>query len=151
MKNRKLTYLLILIVAGIWGIILRRIVSYAAPEPTQESVQERESPLLADSISYALSLDYPDPFGETSPSRSVVPRHSTGGEAFPEPEPIEPPAIHFKGVIRQKNSLYAILESNGHSDILRFGETIDEFRLAAVTPDSVILKKGVQSFILKLH
>jgi len=151
MKNKKLTYLLIVVVAAVWGIIVWRVIGYNASETSPGVTQSTALPEQVDRIRYELSLDYRDPFLESTTPRIRRARSEAGTGISPESEPIIPPNACFKGVIRQHNRLYAIFESDGRSEILQQGEAVDEYRLTSVTPDSVLLEKGTQVFVLKLQ
>ena len=150
MKNKKLTYLLILVAVVIWGGIIRRLVTYTETgnvPPTQPVVRNdfpKEPP------KYVPVLDYRDPFLEEKMVRKqLVPQGTAPAvSSNPEPPPERPP-IRFKGVIRQGEKQYAILEIEKNIEILRRGETIEEFKLSTISSDSVILKKGKHTFTLK--
>ena len=149
MKSRKLTYGLILAAAVVWGIIVRRVVSYTAKEEPAPSFQSGPGRREA-APEYPLLLDYRDPFLEEQAVRKATPSARPAAAPSPEPPP-EPPPIRFKGVIQQGRILYAILESGPQSEILRQGESMDDFRVSAITVDSVVLTKGKYAFVLKLQ
>jgi len=151
MKNKNLTYLLILAVMAIWGIILRRVVTYTDSGEIPAVPFSVENNVPKASFGGVLVLDYRDPFLEEKTIWNPIVPRALVTALLPEPDSLPaPPDIRFRGVIRQGGKLYAILETGTHSQILRQGEAIDEHRVSVVTADSVVLKKENHAFILKL-
>lgn len=138
MKNKKLIPLLLVVAAAVWGVVIRRVVSWADPVvPDTEPVRPAavREPVGRE---YTLSLDYRDPFDAApAPRKKVERRAAESPAAEPEPPPMPPPIL-FRGTIRQGGRSYALLDDG----IFLRGDTLNGYTILAVSPDSVIVQQG---------
>src|ERR1700761_2669757 len=78
MKSKKLTYLLIVIVAGLWGLIIYRVLgAVSADHDTSVQapvsiVKEAYNDFSVPKDTAKLLLNYPDPFGATKERDTVT-------------------------------------------------------------------------------
>lgn len=147
-----MTYLLLALVVGVWTVVIRRIVSHAAPEAAR-AVQQPVPPASgSERAERPLSLDYRDPF-ETEAPPVRPPRAPSSATAAPtlaeEPEP-EPPPLRYQGMIRQDGRMYALLEHEGTSALLQRNDTLASMRVLLIATDSVVLQRGRKRFTLFL-
>ncbi len=152
MKNRPMTYLLLALVVVIWAVVIRRVVSRAAPaegETATETVRTLPEPEREER---PLALDYRDPFLEEV--QTVRPRQESVSSAplpaGPEPDPIPPP-LRFQGIIRQEGAVYALLEHGGVSSLLQRNDTLEQVRILSIADDSVVVEQGKHRFTLRLE
>ena len=117
-KNKKVTYLLIVLVALIWGLIFykiyanfggNRLVEKNLP-PSVAKVEDGQR----DSV-FTLSFDYPDPFLKGSGQSSATPIKNTGN-----PKIVTWPLIEYRGLMTSNNKnestgLLKVQTSNGYS------------------------------------
>ncbi|MGN6640577.1 MAG: hypothetical protein ACTHJ8_16820 [Mucilaginibacter sp.] len=161
MKNKKLTYLLIVLVLGLWGMIVYRIFN-AVTANDDDNIAQSVKPLKEALNDYAmvkdtatLSLHYSDPFKAAQNIRKdtvaashprVVIRHNLR----PAPPAINWSVITYSGYIRNPGSkkLIALLNINGRSAALAEGETREQVKLLKNLRDSIkISYQGKTKFI----
>jgi hypothetical protein len=159
MKNKNLTYFLIAIVAGVWGLILYRVfdaVSATDDTPAPVAVKQEKEAYNDFSIpkdTTKLLLNYRDPFGITKPkdttakiSRAIA--HQTI-KISPKPT-MNWSFITYSGYIRNPASkkLVALVSVNGQNITLAEGETKSQVKLIKNLRDSIkISYKGKTKFI----
>ncbi|WP_158829364.1 hypothetical protein [Mucilaginibacter lacusdianchii] len=158
MKSNKATvYLLGLMVAAVWGLIIYRVVSAVSeddtPPVTAAPVTAKKEPLndyalIKDTTS--LKFNYRDPFGsEKAPAKDTVQIpvsklvHPPVGLSSMRPVSTKPAInwnfIRYSGYIRNPHTkkLIAIMSINGRSLMLSEGEAASEVRLLRNLKDSV--------------
>jgi hypothetical protein len=161
MKNKKLTYLLIVLVLGLWGMIVYRIFN-AVTANDDDNIAQSVKPLKEALNDYAmvkdtatLSLHYSDPFKTAQKTeKDTVTRSHTHVVIRPNPRPT-PPAINwsvitYSGYIRNPASkkLIALLNINGRSVALAEGETREQVKLLKNLRDSIkVIYQGKTKFI----
>jgi len=153
MKNKKLTYFLIAIVLGVWGLILYRIfdavgdnddtIAPVAVKQAKEAFNDFSLP----KDTAKLLLNYRDPFGITKPKdttarirkavsfkNTVVPTKPTMNWSF----------ISYSGYIRNPSSkkLIALVSINGQNITLAEGETKSQVKLLKNLRDSIKISYG---------
>ncbi len=156
MKNKKMTYLLLMVVLAVWALIFRRVVAYTAPEaaPPPAGVPKSEA-RMSKFFDATLRLDYRDPFLDNPPPQDT-PFEDTWNqeeivlEELPPPEEPPVPPVQFQGTIRRGTQLYAVLTGGGPSELLSRGDSVAGYRIATVAPDSVVLQQGKHRHTLKL-
>jgi hypothetical protein len=148
MKNKKLTYLLVLLVLTIWGFILYRIFNAMTKNP--EPVTARTSRAKEAYDDYALSKDtthlqsgYRDPFGLVQPKDTIIPvtkrtitRNSLTAAMHPG---INWADVRYLGYIRTPGSkrLIAIMHINGKEVMMTEGESTEQVKLLKNLRDSI--------------
>jgi hypothetical protein len=148
-KNKRLTYILGLLVTIVWGMITYRVFlmfssteepdTYEVSIPITKLSAEDYTPAADTSI---LSLNSRDPFEAAektdtvkkaiaAPVRQTIARHIS--------KPVNWGFIHYDGYIRNPNSnkLIAMLRVNGKSVTLSEGEASEHVRLLKNLKDSV--------------
>lgn len=159
MKNKKLTYFLIAIVLGVWGLILYRIFDAVGDnDETTIPVAVKQAKEAFNDYSLPkdtakLLLNYRDPFGITKPKDTAVriskatPLKSTVGPAKPA---MNWSFISYSGYIRNPASkkLIALVSINGQNLTLAEGETKNQVKLLKNLRDSIkISYEGKTKFI----
>lgn len=148
MKNKKLTYLLIVAVAGVWGILLYRVFAAVKsndddqPVTAVAPVKEAFNDFSIPKDTAKLLLNYRDPFGLTKPkdtaavlNRAVNVIHKP---AIADPV-INWSFITYSGYIRNPVSkrLVALVSINGQSLTLAEGEIRNHVKLLKNLRDSI--------------
>ena len=154
MKNKPITYLLIVSVAAVWGIIFYRMFSGTGNEemdrrPTVRLGSVNES--LDDykfKDTFKLALNYRDPFLgnllnkiETAPVENIA--ENSSAVAFIRPKPIKPQInwemIKYNGCIINPlgKRVVAIMIINGKEQMLLEGQTADGVKLLKNYKDSI--------------
>lgn len=153
MKNRKMTYALLLIVLAVWGGVAHRIfkmTSEDAPIAAQQNLRPRASQTVADT----LLLNYRDPFllPEPPPKPAALP---VDPKPVPPPVTVKPPEerplFKYKGSIHKGETSYAVVVRNGGIESFAPGETIDGYVLGSIFADSITVYKGKQYCTVKLE
>lgn len=152
MKSRGMTYLLLAVVLGVWGVVLwkvfftRRDAAIVSPVATVHPVNRNAA------IIDTLRLDYRDPFLEIPP-QTVPPlsERATVRSILKQADRSEPeaPTFSYLGVIRKSDKLHFLFTVEGSQVMIRPGESIGEYRLCGGCADSVQFIKGLHSFYLK--
>lgn len=145
-----MTYVLVVSTLLLWGFIVYRIVSYTKSDNTVQRMEEKKVQTIRnDTFDFGLMLNYRDPFFEADRKNSKAEQVKNTGRGVTIPVP-EPPMFKFKGVIRNKKNMYAVIESNGNIETLGRQEPIEGYRIVTLNPDSVILEKKGQRYTLKV-
>lgn len=151
MKGKKFTYLLIVCVAGVWGIIFYRI--YTGLEQEDElpvSIVSKGKPEYFKLINHEtdrvnLNLNYRDPFAdvsfvvkEVSPVISGPVIKSSVMPAIPKPM-VNWAAVQYTGYINNPStkSRIAIIRVNGKEGMLTEGQSLEGLKLIKNAGDSV--------------
>jgi hypothetical protein len=155
MKNKAMVYILGIMVAIIWGIIIYRILAAVNKDddivtPTVSGSIKKEPlddrALVKDTGT--LKLNYRDPFGQAKPEKDTVQLpvrqliRSTGTSTFrlsvPKPV-INWGFIKYSGYIRNPRSkkLIALVNINGKSLMLSEGESAEQVKLLKNLKDSI--------------
>ena len=160
MKNKKLTYFLIAIVLGVWGLILYRIFDAvsdnddtAAPVAVKQ-VKEAFNDYSLPKDTTKLLLNYRDPFGIAKPKDTAV-RVSKATSLKSTVATAKPAMnwsfISYSGYIRNPASkkLIALVSINGQNVTLAEGETKNQVKLLKNLRDSIkISYEGKTKFIV---
>ena len=151
MKNKKMTYLLLVLTVLLWGGVVYRIVSYTgndSPIP-QNSVKE-SSMSRADTLDFSLKLDYRDPFLNTGRKQEVAGLRKVSNRVMSKSVPVLP-AFKYKGLIRNKKKIYAVIDSDGSGETVSKYMPIDGYRILTINPDSLIVEKNGQKYSVKVN
>lgn len=152
MKNKKLTYLLILVVLSVWGLIIYRLLSATGgsddtiPGPVSQPVKEAYNDFAIPKDTTHLLLNYRDPFGITAVKDTTVNKPNPFKKIISvKPRPgINWGFIQYLGYIRNASSkkLIALLTINGKNEMLAEGQTKDQVKLIRNLRDSVKVSFG---------
>jgi type II secretory pathway component PulC len=149
-KKKNVTYVLVVSTLLLWGFIVYRIVSYTKSDNTVQQMEEKKVQTIRnDTFDFRLMLNYRDPFFEADRKNSNAEQVKNTDVEVTISVP-EPPVFKFKGVIRNKRNMYALIESNGNIETLGRQEPIEGYRIVTLNPDSVILEKNGQKYTLKV-
>lgn len=159
MKNKKLTYILILLVLGVWGLILYRIFDAAGSSGTPVPVVVKSEKEAFNDFSIPkdtgkLLLNYRDPFGLTRLKDTTVshPKAMSGKLAVVVAKPaVNWSFISYLGYVRNPASkrMVALVTINGQNATLAEGETKSQVKLLKNLRDSIkISYRGKTKFIV---
>lgn len=169
MKNKRLTYLLLPIVAAIWGYAIYKYLftTLEEPETALTTAQKGIDSLVSQPIAYdsfALLENYPDPFraGNQSFRRSPEPESDYSPPAQPRthvasaPKTIAPPtrdllAFTYCGLVQQTGTARqtGILRAHAKSYFVQPGDQVAGLTVLAVFPDSLRASTADGQFTLK--
>jgi hypothetical protein len=147
MKNKKLTYFLIFVVALVWGLIIYRIFAAASgdddiiPVTSGKPAKEVYNDFSIPKDTTKLLLNYRDPFGLVpfKDTTKMIPVHQHT-IALSKPVPaINWSFIQYSGYIRNPTSkkLIALVIINGKNEMLSEGDTKEQVKLLKNLRDSI--------------
>jgi hypothetical protein len=155
MRNKPLTYLLILSVAAVWGIIFYRLFNASGEEEkNHESFVPHHSPneSLEDyrfKDTFSLALSYADPFlkGISTPIQggSVTVQNPVINASLSSPKPIAPPInweiIKYTGFILNSSGkkIVSIITISGKEYMLAEGDGVAGVKLLKNAKDSIMV------------
>jgi hypothetical protein len=148
MKNKKLTYLLGVIVLVVWGMIIYRI--FAAVGLSDDDIQTTAIKMVKEPYNdfsipkdtTHLLLNYRDPFGLVKfkdTSEAIDSKHDKGNVPLVAKPVINWNFIQYSGYIRNPTSkkLIALVSINGKNEMLSEGDTRDHVKLIRNLCDSI--------------
>lgn len=151
MKNKALTGILILVVGFIWYKAFFRVKdSFFGEEVGATNLRSSDQAVIFASLSrdtFAINLDYRDPFGETersydaAPPISIQPPNNQPVAARVKPS-VNWPAIVYYGQVKRSSSKdpLGILSIDGYKHTMRQGEKIyDGITLKSIGRDSMVI------------
>jgi hypothetical protein len=148
MKNKKMTYLLLIVVLGIWGIIFYKI--YMSIK-SSDKLTVRDYSMLNKNDSNLYKIDtfsivnnYRDPFitskMATYENKSKVGHHMVAQKPIvSQNAQIKWPTIAYNGMIKSKKSSQqlVLVKINGTSDFMTKGSSFSGVQLLRVYKDSI--------------
>lgn len=153
MKNKKLTYLLLLLVAIVWGLIFYRIffgISKNKDMPINRNLISTTKEISV-SDSFSIQNNYADPFG--SMGVAIARNKDSDGSVHKQnkindrqerviPPPINWPSVMYKGkIINTKNNQTALLLNvNGMEFLSGVGKKVGDVVIISTNGDSILLK-----------
>lgn len=156
MKNKKVTYFLLVLSISLWGFIgwkVYKAFSYASPEiPTVKKETRIEK---KDSVS--LLLNYRDPFlGKYSPQpspkdTSSIKRQVTAVSPPSKATESVSPAVQYKGRMNIGKTSMAILQHNGKVLTIQTGEEVDGYKLTRIEDDKITLHKDRKKYEISIQ
>jgi hypothetical protein len=162
MKSKRTTYLLMAVVAGIWGLIGWKVWKGLQGDddfalPAERIVQSKKNKQLTDS--FELIANYRDPFlGKTSVAAPVVSATAVRTTPIEKPTNIiqEPPTntwpeIRYGGFVKKtgQENAAGFLIINGSSEIVSRGQTIQNITIVQLWRDSVQVMRGKERRTIK--
>jgi len=162
MKNKKLTYFLIFIVAGLWGLIIYKIVTAVGTKDDDDTsqpvkiIKEAFNDYSIPKDTTHLLLNYRDPFGvekreDTVTKMSIMAIHNKPILTVVPKQPINWTFITYLGYIRNPASkkLVALVSINGQNLTMAEGDSRNQVKLLRNLKDSIkISYNGKTKFIL---
>lgn len=108
MKNKRTTtYFLVISVAVVWGMIVKKIlknVSEPAVNVPSVHIAQPKSNAITPEDSITLSAAYRDPFLDYKVPANLLEKQEKPGDVAPVKIPVQWPKIEYEGVIYRKNS-----------------------------------------------
>lgn len=143
-KNKRITYLLLVLVVLIWGLIFYRIYSnFGAKKQVEKSVPHSvvmEKHDRRDSV-LTLSLNYPDPFlkGEDQSLDPFTPSEYKGVVASPV---INWPLIEYRGLLtgNNTNESTGLLRIQNADLLVKQGKIYASIKIKTLSKDSICLE-----------
>lgn len=151
MKSKALTGILIVVVGFIWYKAFFRVKDSFFGNETEITAPQRNQSISFTALSrdtFAINLEYRDPFGETKRTYSAAAPQINAGStnripATPRVQKTTPwPDIVYYGQVRRTTSKdpLAIISIDGYKHTLRKGERLyDGILLKAIGRDSMVL------------
>jgi hypothetical protein len=150
MKSKWLTYVLLLVVILIWGIIIKRLIAGSDPQVQKQSIELSKTDTFIKTRSYRLQLNYTEAFLHTNyklPSTSIKKK----SKVFVEK--IDLPNVKYKGIIKnnkEPQNTIVILEMDNVDYFFKVKQEYLGIKLIKYTENSIwISKKGKKFEILK--
>lgn len=151
MKNKFLTYFLLVLVVVVWGLIFMRLFNNKQEERAPQKLYQAKSVLDTSVLysTYSLKLNYQDPFLGSHykvNTNTVKKREKVKIGAIPE----EKLDVQYLGMISNKKqkSMLAIIRWNGAEHYIAVGESIDGMELLGCNETTITLKKGKKKYII---
>lgn len=152
MKNKKLSWILLPVVLGIWGAIGWQV--YAAMK-SDDGVLIDDNTTEADTgttkavpDTFTLLLDYRDPFLDKPVINTKSTSVNNNATAQKKTQPVivstQWPAITYSGLVRQPNSdrMVGFLSVGGKTHFVKSGDVIEMISVGRITRDSVEIVMG---------
>lgn len=145
LKSKTKTYLLIVVVLGIWGTIGYKILSAVHPDESNQSIASLDTSfqpkIAAQKDTFSIQQTNRDPFLGTLTKKHVTPiKKQTAKSATNKntPEPI----ITYQGLVKKQNSSSQIftLSINNQQYLFNKGQTIDEVTLVKGNAKEVVVR-----------
>lgn len=144
LKNKKVIYLLIALVALIWGLIFYKIYSnFGGTKQVEKnsplSVIKAET-LQGDSI-FTLSLDYPDPFLKGPGPSADTPILASVKNRI-NSQVVNWPLLEYRGLLNSngKNESTGLLKVQSSNFLVKHGIVYSGIKIRTITKDSIQLE-----------
>lgn len=151
MKNKLLTYLLLVLVIIVWGLIFVRLFSSNKEEIKIQSEINKKNAIDTSVLNtkYTLRLDYKDPFlGQ----KNIVHVANKPKKKIKVKEPVQQEQIdvQYLGMINNKRqkSVLALIRLNGQEYYIAIGETMNGIELIKCNETTILLKKGNSKYTI---
>lgn len=142
MKNRKALYVLIPLVAVIWGIIIWQFFSYQPVRNDGELRMTEHESIPEDSARYELNTMYRDPFlrsrqfttkpDDQKKANNIRTVKLNSVTALKQPE-----GLIYRGVISGNHTRIGLLEIGEKKLLIRENSTVSDYRIVTVGSDSL--------------
>jgi hypothetical protein len=155
MKQQSLKYLLIGLVALIWGLIIYRVIKGLGGDDDKITIlpPKKKIDYTSPADSFVLLADYPDPFLPTEDVIDSVdtPNEKVSNASFtnivptpviqPQPPAFDPSTIQYSGIIvnPEKKIKIAILTIVGREYLATEKEKINEYLVKKIEKDRLII------------
>ena len=152
LKNKRMTYLLIALVALIWGLVFYKIYSnFGGKKQVAKNVQQSVVKIdngQSDSI-FTLLLNYTDPFLKGSGLPTGIPILS-GVKNNSITQIINWPLIEYRGLLTSKNDCMGLLKIQSSDILVKQGKVYSSVKIRAITKDSIFLEYQKESHWLRI-
>lgn len=149
MKGKKSLFLLLPLVAVIWGLIIYRMVDFTKTKPHIFNSGNADV-LSSDSVLYPkqqkLLLNYSDPFLKNIAQSSKAENSNGAISLFktnPEPEKkvVVWPTISYGGIIENKSGQLAIIKIDEKKIVTSQSQTVGGMVIKYIYRDSIVIEK----------
>lgn len=155
MKNKKVTYLLLVLSVVIWGTAGWKVYKAFNVQVEQPVIKQNAKNIKKDSIT--LLLNYRDPFlGNYSITAALVDtvpiKKKTVSNVTP-PKKIEPEAldIQFKGIMNIGKIPMAILQKADKILTLKTGDEVDGYKITKIEENKIVLNKERKKYEIPIQ
>lgn len=132
-----MTYLLLLVAAAIWGVIVWKIFFY---KPTPDRPAQQQAHAMTDNAGAdTLYLNYPDPF-RINPTKQPPPSQLKPLPVKQELKPIMPakkPEVKYNGRIKKNNTYSCLVEIEKKPFLMQQGDSEAGYTIVKITQDSL--------------
>ena len=168
LKNKKAIYILIPLNIFIWCYLGYSIYSGLKEDDLPEISNNRSTiklDELKDSVAYKLSLNYKDPFLREGEKSRVYSSNGSGinnnhSNATPKTIPVKVPIvavvkpvtdIKYLGLVKNNTTgnSTALLTINGKSYLVKKGDVLEGISIKNISNESIELKEGKKSLVIK--
>lgn len=152
-RKKILTIVLLTAVTLIWGVIILRVARGSSPSvasPVVNMPEKSQNRKRKDTV----NLDYRDPFlGEfvRANDRNKMKAVTQARLVRKEQEPPESPDFTYKGLIGNGSGQRAVVLKNGNLNLLRIGDTFEEFKVVEIFPEYMIVQSGKYQMEIKVR
>lgn len=155
MKNKKTTYLLLILSIALWGFIGWKVYTTFNFTKPEIPIIKKE-PKIAKEDSISLLLNYRDPFlGKYSKSfstkDSLPSRKKTTTVTLTPKQVPDIPNIQFKGVINVGKTPMVIVQKNDKVITIKVGDEVDGFKLTKMDDNKIILSKERKKYEISIQ
>ncbi len=152
MKNKKLSWILLPVVLGIWGMIGWKVYASMNSEKAGFSSELPQTASFDTSKvpeKYQLNINYRDPFLDlpVANNSSVASKHypdaAKKADQVKEPPPtIVPPTIQYYGLVKEttSNKTVGFLRVNGETHFVKQNDVVHGIQVEKMWADSVALR-----------
>lgn len=147
LKNKKITYLLIILVILIWGLVFYKIYSkFGGGKRVERSLLKSVGTIenSKGDIIFALILDYPDPFLKAG---GLVDNHPVIAGSNPQKQTIVWPTVEYRGcvVLSNKKECTGLLKIQNSDLLVKQGKEYFGVKIRTITKDSIFVAYKTQS------
>jgi hypothetical protein len=153
MKNKKLTYFLVIVTLSIWGIVFYRIISSVGGNDVVTNYnlkQERSAELIDSTETFLLIADYRDPFLGSKIRKPALTRIKKAAVVVVEKEKMDGSLVSYLGLISNSNNkkTVGVIRFKGKEYLVSDGDAVEDLVVVKNYKDSVKVKfKGSISYI----
>ncbi|MGC1633074.1 MAG: hypothetical protein WA749_13265 [Gelidibacter sp.] len=154
MKNKTKTYILLVTVLGVWGIIAYKMISAIRPAPPEiashEQLTDFKPKQEVKRDTFSITPVSRDPFLGNLTAKSVIPPSRHPIKNSPEIVPVENPLITYGGLIKKQNNdaQIFVLNINSTQYLLKKGQRVNDVTLVRGNSKEVVIRyKNAQQTI----
>ena len=147
LKNKKVTYLLIILVMVIWGLVFNKIYSkFGGNKRVEKSLPKSIGSIensKGDSV-FTLILDYPDPFLKAG---GLADNHPVTAANITQKQAIAWPSIEYRGyiVLSNKKESTGLLKIQNSDLLVKQDKEYFGVKIRTITKDSIFVAYKMQS------
>ncbi len=140
--NKLLTWILVLVVLGIWGSIVYQLVVDTGAGKGTQATDESSPSIVSGMNTYRYTADVRDPFQPLALTQKEVPVK----RVVSAPPPLwVPPPFKLTGIIENRAKKTAVVEgSNGETYFLVEGDSVGGVKIVAIEKEKVAYRYANQ-------